>query len=154
VDAPPEPATTAAIAAWIARGSPSAQWLVGHIAPLLERQGSAFEPRSVPALVAQLAQRGLLVAGEGGLEPGAALAPLVRRMALLDHVLELRAGSAPTGGPRVTADLVMVRADCGTVLLWEAQPDGSLRWVAPSPDEARETAMRLLTQADALALAR
>ena len=154
LDAPAEPVTETAIAAWIAREAPSAQWLIGHIAPLLARRGGTFEPRSVPALVAQLAGRGLLVAGESGLEPGAVLAPLVRRMALLDHVLELRAGRAHAGAPPVAADIVMVRADSGTILLWEAQPDGSLRWVTPSADEAKETALRLLTRADALAPAR
>ena len=154
LDAPVAPVMDGTIADWIAREAPSAQWLVGHIAPLLARRGGAFEPRSVPALVAQLVGRGLLVAGANGLEPGAALAPLVRRMALLDHALELRAGRAPAGAPPVTADLVMVRADSGTVLLWEAQPDGSLRWVTPSADEAKETALRVLTRADALAPAR
>lgn len=153
VDAPGEPVTDAAIAAWIAREAPSAQWLVGHLSPLLARRGGSFEPRSVPALVAQLAGRGLLVAGAKGLEPGAVLAPLVRRMALLDHVLDLRAGRTPAGAPPVTAEIVMLRADSGTILLWEAQPDGSLRWVTPSADEAKETALRLLTRADALASA-
>jgi hypothetical protein len=154
LDTPVAPVMDVTIADWIARESPSAQWLVGHVAPLLARRGGSFEPRSVPALVAQLVGRGLLVAGAEGLEPGAALAPLVRRMALLDHVLELRAGRSSAGAPPVTADLVMVRADSGALLLWEAQPDGSLRWVTPSPDEARETALRLLTRADALAPAR
>jgi hypothetical protein len=154
LDAPSAPVSEAAIAAWIARDAPPAQWLVGHIAPLLARRGGAFEPRSVPALVAQLAGRGLLVAGTSGLEPGEPLAPLVRRMALLDHVLELRAGRAPAGAASVAADLVVVRADSGTLLLWEAQPDGSLRWVTPSADEAKETMLRLLTRADALAPAR
>jgi hypothetical protein len=154
LDTPVAPVMNVTIADWIARESPSAQWLVGHVAPLVARRGGSFEPRSVPALVAQLVGRGLLVAGAEGLEPGAALAPLVRRMALLDHVLELRAGRSSAGAPPVTADLVMVRADSGTLLLWEAQPDGSVRWVTPSPDEARETALRLLTRADALAPAR
>jgi len=154
LDAGAAPVVDGTIAAWIARESPSAQWLVGHIAPLLARHGGSFEPRSVSALVAQLVGRGLLVAGAQGLEPGAALAPLVRRMALLDHVMELRAGRAPAGAHPTTADIVMVRADSGTILLWEAQPDGSLRWVTPSADEAKETATRLLTRADALAPAR
>ena len=51
----------------------------------------------------------------------------------------------------VAADIVVVKADSGALLLWEAGPDGSLRWVTPSADEAKETAMRLLTRAEALA---
>lgn len=89
--------------------------------------------------------------GEGGLAAGAALAPLVRRMALLNRVLDLRAGRATSGASPVAADIVVVRADSGALLLWEAEADGSLRWVTPSADEAKQTAMRLLTRADALA---
>jgi hypothetical protein len=154
VDGLAEPVREPALAAWILRNDDSAQWLSGHLAPLVARRGGSFEPRSVPPLVAQLAGRGLLVAGEDGLGPGPALAPLVRRMALLDRVLELRAGRATGGTSAVAADIVVVKADSGVLLLWEAEPDGSLRWLTPSPDEARETAMRLLTRADALAPAR
>jgi hypothetical protein len=147
-----EPVREEALTAWILRDDPSAQWLGRHLAPLLARRGGGgFEPRSVPSLVAQLVERGLLVAGEGGLGPGAALAPLVRRMALLDRVFDLRAGRAAGGASPVAADIVVVKADSGTLLLWEAGPDGSLRWVTPSADEAKVTAMRLLTRADALA---
>lgn len=153
LDEPAEPVSEATLAAWILRDPHPAQWLSGHLTRLLARRGATFDSRSLPPLVAQLAGRGLLVVGDGGLGPGAALVPLVRRMALLDRVVELRAARAH-GTSMVAADLVVVKADSGALLLWEAQPDGSLRWVAPTPDEARETAMRLLTRADALAPAR
>jgi hypothetical protein len=151
VDGAAEPVREAALSAWILRDDPSAQWLSRHLAPLLARRGGSFEPRSVPPLVAQLVGRGLLAAGEDGLGPGAALAPLVRRMALLDRVFDLRAGRVAGGASPVAADIVVVKADSGALLLWEAGPDGSLRWVTPSADEAKATAMRLLTRADALA---
>jgi len=150
LDGPTEPVREATLAAWILRDPHPAQWLSGHLTRLLARRGATFESRSLPPLVAQLEGRGLLVAGGGGLGPGPALAPLVRRMALLDRVLELRALRAH-GSSAVAADIVLVKGDSGALLLWEAQPDGSLRWVTPSPDEARETATRLLTRADALA---
>jgi hypothetical protein len=152
VGASAQPVTGATLTAWILRDDPSAQWLSHHLAPLLARRGGGgFEPRSVPPLVEQIVGRGLLVEREGGLAAGAALAPLVRRMALLDRVLELRAGRATGVASPVATDIVVVRADSGTLLLWEAGADGSLRWVTPSADEARQTAMRLLTRADALA---
>lgn len=152
VDGSAEPIREATLTAWILRDDPSAQWLSRHLAPLLARRGGAtFEPRSVPPLVAQLVGRGLLVGGEGGLAAGEALGSLVRRMALLDRVVDLRAGRASGGASPVAVDIVVVKADSGALLLWEAGPDGSLRWVAPSADEAKETAMRLLTRADALA---
>jgi hypothetical protein len=151
VEGSAEPVREADLAGWILRGEHPAQWLSGHLTPLLARRGGSFEPRSVPPLVVQLVERTLLVAGADGLEPGPALAPLVRRMALLDRVLELRAGRAAPGATSVAADLLVVKADSGALLLWEAEPNGSLRWVTPSPDEAKETAMRLLTRADALA---
>ena len=154
VEGTAEPVREASLTGWILRDDHSAQWLSGHVAPFLARRGGRFEPRSVPPLVAQLVERGLLVAGDDGLGPGPALAPLVRRMALLDRVLELRAGRVANGASPVAADILVVKADSGTLLLWEAEPNGSLRWVTPSPDEAKETAMRLLTRADALAPAR
>jgi len=154
VDGRAEPVLLPALAAWISRPEHSAQWLSGHLAPLLARRGGSFEPRSVPPLVVQLVGRGLLIAGHEGLEVGPALVPLLRRMMLLDRVLELRAGRAPGGGSPTIADLVLVRADSGTLLLWEADDQGALRWVTPSADEAKAVATRLLTRPDALTPAR
>jgi hypothetical protein len=140
------------VAGWILRDAHPSQWLSGHLAVLLGHAGGSFEPRSVPPLVVQLAGRGLLATGDGGLSPGPTLVPLVRGLALLDRALELSAGRDDGRAPS-SAHLVAVRADSGAVLLWEAQPDGSLRWVTPSPDEMKETAMRLLHRADALSTA-
>jgi hypothetical protein len=154
VDGPAQPVHLPALAAWILRSEHPAQWLSGHLAPLLARRGVTFEPRSVPPLVVQLVGRGLLVARGEGLGAGPALAALLRRMMLLDRVLELRAGRAPEGASPVIADLVLVRADSGALLLWEADDRGALRWVTPMANEARAVATRLLTRPDVLAPAR
>ena len=69
---------------------------------------------------------------------------------LLDRVLGLRAGRAAEGDAPVIADLVVVRADSGSLLLWEADEGGALRWVTPTPDEAKAIATRLLTRPEAL----
>jgi hypothetical protein len=153
LDGRAEPVCEAALAPWIQPTSHTAQWVTGHIAPLLARRGGTFEPRSVPPLVAQLEGRGLLQKAGEGLTASPAIEPLVRRLALLDRGVELRGGRVANGGPPLSVDIVMVRGDSGTVLLWEAQPDGSIRWVTPSPDEASRTALRLLTHADALTAA-
>ena len=156
LEAPVGAVDEGALAAWIARPGHAAQWLSGHLAPLLDRRGgrSPLSPRTVRPLVEQLAGRGLLVAGEEGLEAGPALAPLVRGMMLLDRVLELRAGRAGEGDAPVIADLVLVRADSGSLFLWEADEGGALRWVTPTPDAAKAIAARLLTRKDALGEAR
>ena len=154
LDGAPDGVHEPGLVAWIEREDHSAQWLSGHLASLLVRRGGTFEARSVPPLVGQLIGRGLLVPGSRGLEAGPALSPLVRRMMLLDRVLELRAGRAAEGGSPVIADLVVVRADSGAFLLWEADDQGALRWVTPTADEAKAIATRLLTHPDALARAR
>jgi hypothetical protein len=155
VDGRAEPVDEEALAAWILRPQHDAQWLSRHLAPLLARQGGrTFEPRSIGPLVGQLAGRGFLVAGEGGFAAGPALASLVRRMMLLDRVLELRAGRAAPGGTRMAADLVAVKADSGALLLWEVDGQGALRWVTPTSGETKAIATRLLTRKDALGGAR
>jgi hypothetical protein len=153
LDGRPEPVREAALAPWIQPASHTAQWVTGHIAPFLARRGGTFEPRSVPPLVAQLEGRGLLRRAGDGLAAGPDVEPLVRRLALLDRVVELRGGRAANGGPPLGVDIAMVRGDSGTLLLWEAQPDGSIRWVTPSADEASRTALRLLMHADSLTAA-
>ena len=146
------PSARPALAAWILRDDPSAQWLSGHLAPLLARRGGTFEPAQRAA--ARRAARGAGPARRGRRRPGGRARRSRRSCAgwrCSTASLELRAGRATGGASPVAADIVVVKADSGALLLWEAEPDGSLRWVTPSADEAKETAMRLLTRADALA---
>ena len=141
-----------ALVAWLARSDHSAQWLLPHLGAMLDRRGIAFELAGVRGTLEGLLGRGLLARGQADdLLPSAAVAALVRPLALLDHVVQLRAGRAVDGSRAEGAEILVVRALSSLHLLWEVTAQGAIHWTTPSPGAMSDLAARLLSRADALA---
>jgi hypothetical protein len=145
-----EPLREDALAAWLSRGGWPAQWLTPHLGALLDRRGRGFDAANVAGAIAGLVDRSLFSRAAADLVPSAEVAALVRPLALLDRVIELRAVREQSGAPVAAAEVVLVRAHSPGLLLWELGPGGSVQWLTPTAAEAAELAARLLTNGDAL----
>ena len=145
-----EPLHTRMLEPWAGRRDRSAQWLSSHFERLLERKGYGVDARAAVSGLAELRASGLVACGaDGGLQPSELVTSLVRPFVLLDHAVELQAGTVD-GGEKRALDIQVVRGLSGALLLWEPDGRNLVHWQTPSALAVREMAADLLSNAQAL----
>ena len=103
-----------------------------------------FDLHGVHGAVEGLLARGLLARRNGQLDAGPSLRGVVQHLLLLDRVIVLSAGSAAPGLPSVRADVLVLKASSGALLLLEPYAHGFVHWAAPSAAAARALAASFL----------
>lgn len=145
IDAKAEPLREERLVAWLARRGLGPQWLAPHVAALFERRGLVFDLHGVRGAIEGLVARGLLAHRHDHLDAGPSLRGVVAHLLLLDRVVVLSVGSAAPGLPSVRADVLVLKASSGALLLLEPYAHGFVHWAAPSAAAARALAASFLS---------
>ena len=113
-----------------------------------------FDLHGVHGAIEGLVARGLLARRNARLDAGPSLRGVVQHLLLLDRVVVLSAGSAAPSLPSVRADVLVLKASSGALLLLEPYAHGFVHWAAPSAAAARALAASFLSGAGLSAQAR